>query len=85
MTTSKSKVGEKKAEEWIKIAQKYIPDLNDDQKRLINSMAFCKKFDEELLKKAGYDAEMINCNCGLCMMITITNLFREKTILTPNL
>lgn len=78
MKTSKSKVGEKKAEEWIKIAQKYIPDLNDDQKRLINSMAFCKKFDHELLVKAGFDAERINCNCGLCMKINIINLIQNQ-------
>lgn len=69
---------EETAKEWIRIAEKYIPDLKDDQRRLIISMAYCKKFDQELLKKAAFDSERIECNCGLCMRTAIINLLNHS-------
>lgn len=74
------------ADEWVKIAKKYVPNLNDEQEDLVRRLAKCKKYGS--MKPHPYFGKVVgeipenytlDCNCSLCRQVLTYNL-RNKWI-----
>lgn len=75
----------KLADEWVKIAKKYLPELNDEQEDLVRRLAKCKKYGS--MKPHPYFGRItvdvaekysLDCNCSLCLQVAFHNLRREQ-------